>query len=267
MSDNRKLAAIWAFVGVGAVLAGVLALVSKSDARHAEAVARAEKTHAVVVEQQAREGAAAQKVTNERTAANQRIAELRFRCIQRYICQLAVAGEASLPLYIEGIDESFVEYLSQHGYSDHWSDNAHTISARSIAPTQDGETDPNNVNRQHGEEEGAFTYVAKAVPPPGTDCPTYDVCNSGLMYANTSNLNPSAMRPPPREQPGTFPWTVYWQLKNSRGQVVRELHFTITVANCEQSSREEDSPCGHSLDASRYEEGTHYPEPPLFPYN
>lgn len=191
---------------------------------------------------------AAQKAAKEQAAAK-RIAQLRFRCIKRYICQLALGGENSLPLYIEGMDEHLQDYLSAHGYTDLWTNSAHTFSIRFIAP---GRTKNNETYQVGKEEDIRLRYVATITAPTSCGC---ESVGSGLLLEATTPIEPE----------GIGVWTVFWQLKNRSRQVVKRLHYTVNVDNCENTGSGEPTPCGHSIDA-RSEEWPHFKSPPLFPY-
>lgn len=243
MQSSRSQALLWATVGALAVLIGIIVAVSggkapkPSTAPHAQAKAKVAQNMA------------AQKTAKEQAAAAKRIAQLRFRCIKRYICQLALGGENSLPLYIEGMDEHLQDYLAAHGYTDLWTDSAHTFSIRFIEP---GHTKNNETYQVGKEEDIRLRYVATITAPTGCGC---ESVGSGLLLEATTPIEPE----------GIGVWTVFWQLKNRSGQVVRRLHYTVNVDNCETAGSGEPTPCGHSIDA-RYEEWPHFNPPPLFPY-
>lgn len=241
--SSRSQALLWATVGTLAVLIGIIVAVSgekapkPSTAPHAQAKAKVAQNMA------------AQKTAKEQAAAHERIAHLRFRCIKRYICQLALGGENSLPLYIEGMDEHLQHYLAAHGYTDLWTDSAHTFSIRFIEP---GHT-KNNENYEVGKEEDIrLRYVATITVPNGCGC---EFVGSGLLLEATTPIEPE----------GIGVWTVFWQLKNRSGQVVKRLHYTVNVDNCENAGSGEPTPCGHSIDA-RYEEWPRFKSPPIFLY-
>lgn len=243
MQSSRSQALLWATVGALAVLIGIVVAVSGGEAPKPSTALRA-KAQAEVAQERAAETAA-----TEQAAADKRIAQLRFRCIKRYICQLAIGGENSLPLYIEGMDEHLQDYLAAHGYTDLWTNSAHTFSLQFIRP---GHTQNNESYEVGREEDIRLRYVANLTVPNGCGC---ESVGSGLLLEAAT----------PTEPQGIGVWTVFWQLKNRSGRVVKRLHYTVNVDNCENAGSGEPTPCGHSIDA-RYEEWPHFKSPPAFPY-
>lgn len=245
MNDDGTswLAMVLATVGALAVLIGIILTVSGGKAPKQSTALRA-KARAEVVRD-----IAAETATEERVAADKRIAQLRFRCIKRYICQLAIGGENSLPLYIEGMDEHLQDYLAAHGYTDLWTNSAHTFSLQFIRP---GHTQNNESYEVGKEEDIRLRYVANLTIPTSCGC---EFAGSGLLLEAAT----------PTEPEGAGVWTVFWQLKNRAGQVVKRLHYTVNVDNCETAGSGEPTPCGHSIDA-RYEEWPRFKSPPIFQY-
>src|ERR1700691_2396924 len=217
-----------------ALLVGVIGLVTSGSGKQTSPVV----TTASVPTKSPQE-VEAETAAKEQAAAK-RIAQLRVTWIKRYICQLAIGGENSLPLYIEGMDEHLQDYLAAHGYTDLWTNSAHTFSVRFIEP---GHTKNNETYQVGKEEDIRLRYVATITAPTSCGC---ESVGSGLLLEATTPIEPE----------GVGVWTVFWQLKNRAGQVVKRLHYTVNVDNCETAGSGEPTPCGHSIDA-RYEEWPH----------
>lgn len=200
-----------------------------------------------------------EQAAQEQSTAERYIAKLNFKCPERYICHLAIGEVQELPLYIEGMDQRLANYLSAHGYTDLWTDSDHTFAAESIGPRNLAEN-TRTPNRYISGQEARFTYVAS------TDGSEDEQDETGLMFENTAPGVAWGMMPPAVEK-GAVPWTVEWQLKDSAGEVVRRLHFTVAVSDCHNSEPGEPTPCGRSLGEHENDETVDVPPAPSpFPY-
>lgn len=251
MSNRGRVVAI-AIVTILALAGLTLGSVVGGSGRTADSAPVAPASQASVPTPQE---ATAKAEARERDAAETRIAELKFECRKRYICQLALGGEPSLPLFINGMDTNLARYLSGHGYSDLWTDSDNTFDASFL-----GSTAP----RPHGAK---FRYIA-TLHLGGCECEIGKEKESGLVFENGGEGEEPSMTPPSVSESGvTVRWTVTWELKDPAGRVVRRLSYTVGVAKCDpQLEVDGETPCGRSSRALLDETPREYKPPPLFPY-
>jgi hypothetical protein len=158
----------------------------------------------------------------------------------------------TLPLFINGMDEPLRQYLEAHGYTDEWTDNTGSLNGQTIGPHRSSENNPNH-------------YVA-AYDTNGSEVGT------GLIYREEL---PSNFGDGPRLEtlPSGGQWEITWTLKDSAGQVVKTLSYSVEAVECTgsgeaycatfQSYRE--NPENDGMDNGHYD-STYYHPPPLFPY-
>jgi hypothetical protein len=188
-------------------------------------------------------------VQEEQKAAETRITQLRFACIRRYICQFALAGSQSLPVYIEGMDENLERYLSRAGYTDHWTDSADTFSATTVG------------HAEYSTLSGSKPFLL----PDNKNAVRYVEGHTGLMLENAPSTGGDGLRPPSLPGNTVSTWAVLWSLSDHSGKVVRRLSFSIKEGGCHGSKAGEATPCGHALESLR-EGPTHYTTAPIFQY-
>jgi ThiF family len=183
--------------------------------------------------------------------ASQRIAHLSFKCIEPVFCHEWPRGY-HLPLFIGGMDDHLVAYLSAHGYTDLWTGNGpyffneaggEVTTAKAIVPGPESEDVASGSGlKTESADSTTFAYVAAEG-------------NSGLMPFDLGG----GLASPEGIEAGA-PVEVTWKLMNAAGEVVKELRFTTSVdecsAACEQAGK--DPPQSYTP--------AEYMPPPLFPY-
>jgi hypothetical protein len=253
MKNRRAIAMplIIAALGAVVILIGVIALVSHDGRGDSHNPSSGVHNGRELPTETPQEKAAAQAAT-EHAVAETRIASLTFKCIERYVCHLFPASTA-LPLFIDGMDEPFVEYLSDHGYADSWRDNTGFVHGHTIGP-----------RREFDHYVAGYSH--------GVDLPI----GTGLIFEPEEEIVGQATGPYLGSLPPNGRWVITWQLKNSVGKVVRELMFSIAVKECS----EYEGPASYCAKVGKYEgdeandgmtnsneySAAFYMRPPLFPY-
>jgi hypothetical protein len=188
---------------------------------------------------------AADKAANAQSAAESRIAELSFMCIDGRVCQTDPVGHA-LGLFIYGVDENLQRYLQEHGYTDEWSDNAGYVHGHALSASE-----------QETEGHVAFVRYRNGAIPIGPEAE--DVLakapapHSGLMYSPESEAAATETNPGliPTAVPSEQPWMITWRLKDATGRIVKELPYSLEVISCPESTPEaaesEATPCASAI--------------------
>lgn len=233
--STYRQAGIWAVVGALAVLVGVIVVISGKRSPKASTAKRA------------------QVLAQEKRAAETRIAQLSFKCIERFVCQ-ADFPNYPLPLFIDGLDEPLHSYLEHHGYEDSWTDNSGFLHAHTFI---------------RGENQGDESYVSfqRALPKAG---------GSGYIYVPFPTPPPYGPGPVPDKIPRGGTWTITWRLKDPSGHVVRTLHYSVKVVSCGIAAssycnkvgalRVREGELGTSVEENEPYSPTFYKPPPLFSY-
>lgn len=240
---------------IGAIIALllILALARDGNANHSATTTATPTTASPIDGTPASAGVPTTSGTGyqERAAANRRIAQLSFACIERYICHVYGVTH-TLPLFINGMDARLRQYLETHGYTDAWTDNTGSLNGQTIGPDRSSENNPNH-------------YVA-----------AYDINGSevgtGLIYRDEL---PSNFGNGPRlaALPSSGQWEITWTLKDSAGRIVKSLTYPVRAVECTgsgaaycgtfQSYRE--NAANDGTDNGHYD-STFYHPPPVFPY-
>lgn len=182
--------------------------------------------------------------------ATERLSRLAFKCVEPYICRTVPSGDyasgAYLPLFIDGLDASFVSYLASQHYRDAWTDNRHELKAHAVGSAPSDPTYRYVSANDSGYEAGLI------LTPEGT------TANSGV--------NP----------PGPGPWQIYWTLFDADGRVAKRLTYSVDVIDCsgypssQTCSEVNNWQDNHSGDTMQYSGGysrQQYTPIPEFPYD
>jgi len=202
-----------------------------------------------------------QVAATEMSTAKARIAEMSLMCIAGAVCRTDPVGHA-VPVFIYALDQNLQFYLEDHGYTDSWSDNAGFVSGHVLHPADQ----ENEVSfMRYSENISSFTTEPERVQKePASE--------SGLIYKPPNSSEPGLT--PPRMLSNNRPWVITWRLRGPSGQVVKELHYTLTLMSCPESNPEA-GVCGQTVKEQEqrehewaHEEHNKYytpPPPPLFP--
>lgn len=156
----------------------------------------------------------AETVARQEQAAEERIATLSFKCVERYVCHADPDGHP-LPLFIDGMDENLRDYLEERGYRDIWTDSAGGIEGQTIGP-------------RAAEIDDAVHYVATT----GAETGRLGI-GTGLTYgADGERGSQTGEGIEPWDFSGKGRWNVSWTLWNPSGQIVRRLHYSVKMVTC-----------------------------------
>ncbi len=228
--NEGSWAPVWIFIGAVIVLIGIVVLASSEPG-----------TRTAQPPSKTPQQVAAERPAKVASAAESRIAELSFMCIDGRVCETDPVGHA-LELFIYGIDENLQHYWQEQRYTDEWSDNAGYVHGHALS-----------ANEQETEGHVAFVrYRNGAIP---IDSETEEKLangpapSSGLIYSPESEAAATETKSGliPTGVPSEQPWTITWRLKDATGQIVKELDYSLEVISCPESNFEapesEATPC------------------------
>ena len=221
---NRRLG--WIIAVASATIVGIIVLASSGRGSHATT---SKTTRHLPVKTPLE--VQAEIDVRARHTVEAKIADLSFRCIERYVCH-ADPENHRLPLFIEGMDENLRIYLEKAGYRDTWTDNAGGIDGQTIGPFA------SNGNTQTFEYAHTFEYVSTAqeAETPESKNGT-GIVGSGMLYNELEEGQhfEDGSGTKPRDISGGERWTIIWTLRDAKDHVVKQLRYSVNIVVCSYS--------------------------------